>query len=454
MYHAKTWKQKITLYLSVLWPIMVTQMSLVAMNFIDTIMSGRVGTDDLAGVAIGASLWMPVFTLIIGILLSIIPIVAQLSGSGQEEKIAPSVTQALYLAVILGLLVIIIGGLFLEPILVFMDLEPAVQHIAFHYLVGLSIGIIPLFVSNALRNFFDGHGFTRITMLITVLAVPFNVLFNYALIFGHFGMPALGGIGAGYATGITYWIILGFSVLLTINLPKVRHYHIFSHLPKPSWKSWKEQLSIGLPIGLSIFFEATIFSVVTILVGIMYTTTTIGANQITLSFISLLFTIPLSISMALTIVVGYSIGGKQFKNAKQYSLIGFLGAFFFAGFNAILLITFKEQIASLYTDDPEVIMLASQLFLVAVLFQFSDSAQASLQGVLRGYKDVTIPFYIAFVSYWIIGIPTGYLLAAYSTLGPFGLWIGISIGLSCAAIGFLVRLRITQSRIEQTLQSL
>ncbi|OEH84693.1 MATE family efflux transporter [Desulfuribacillus stibiiarsenatis] len=451
MYHAETWRQKIVLYISVMWPIMVTQLSLLAMNFIDTIMSGRVSTQDLAGVAIGSSLWMPVFTFTIGILLAVTPIVAQLTGSGEVNKISPAVNQAIYLSMVLGIVVILIGVVALDPILIFMDLETEVQRIAFHYLIGLSIGIIPLFVSNVLRNFFDGQGFTRITMLITVLAVPFNILFNYALIFGHFGMPALGGIGAGYATGVTYWVILLFSILVAVGLPKVRHYRIFATWDKPSWKAWKEQLAIGFPIGLSIFFEATIFSVVTLLIGMMYSTATIAANQIALSFVSLIFMIPLSISMALTIVVGYSIGGKKLHSAKQYSLIGVIGALGIAIFNAAILILFREPIASLYTNDPEVIVLAGQFFMIAVIFQLSDAAQASLQGTLRGYKDVTIPFYIAFVAYWIIGIPTAYLLAAYTPLGPFGFWVGITIGLSFAAAGFLTRLRFIQRKIEKGL---
>ncbi len=140
-----------------------------------------------------------------------------------------------------------------------MDLEENVQHIAFHYLAGLSIGIIPLFLSNVIRNFFDGQGFTRITMIITVLAVPFNVLLNYSLIFGNFGMPKLGGIGAGYATGITFWIILIISIIMTFRIEAVKKYKLFVQWVKPSFKAWKEQLSIGIPIGLSIFFEASIF---------------------------------------------------------------------------------------------------------------------------------------------------------------------------------------------------
>ncbi|GAE35473.1 MATE family efflux transporter [Halalkalibacter akibai] len=448
MYHAETWKEKITLLLAILWPIMVTQVSLFAMNLIDTMMSGRVGTEDLAGVAIGSSLWMPVFSGINGILLAVTPIVAHLIGSGKKETITASVIQGLYLSVLLAVLVVIGGFFFLEPLLVVMNLEQDVHYIAFHYLIGLSFGIIPLFAANVLRYFFDAQGYTRITMIITILAVPFNILLNYGLIFGKLGLPALGGIGAGYATAITYWIIFLFSVWMTFKVEVIRQYRLFKTWAVPSWKAMKEQLSIGIPIGLSIFFEASIFAVVTLLIGMMFSTITVAAHQVALNFTTLIFMIPLSISMALTIVVGFSVGGRKFEEAKQYSKLGVLGGIGILSIGSIFLYFLREPIAYLYTNDPEVVLLAGQFFILAIIYQISDAAQAGLQGVLRGYKDVKIPFITAFISYWLIGIPVGYLLAAYTVFGPFGYWIGIIIGLTCAAIGFYVRLQIVQKKVE------
>lgn len=448
MNHVDTRREKIQLLLKILWPIMVTQVSLYAMNLVDTMMSGRVGTDDLAGVAIGSSLWMPVFTGINGILLAVTTIVAQLVGSGRRDKISESVTQAMYLSMVLAVAVVISGIFLLEPLLSVMNLADPVTHISYHYLIGLSFGIAPLFLASVLRNFFDGQGYTRITMVIFVLAVPFNILLNYGFIFGNFGLPALGGIGAGYATALTYWIILFFSIWMTFKLEVIRHYQIFVKWMKPSWKTWKEQLSIGIPIGLSIFFESSIFSVVTLLVGIMFSTVTIAAHQIALSFTSLIFMIPLSISMGLTIVVGFSVGGGKIQAAKQYGRIGVWGGIGFLAVGAVFLYFFREQIAYLYTDDRDVVMMAGQFFIIAIVYQLSDAAQAGLQGVLRGYKDVKVPFITAFTSYWIIGIPAGYYLSAFTRLGPFGLWVGITLGLTCAAIGFYVRLQIVQRRAE------
>ncbi|WP_147805223.1 MATE family efflux transporter [Alkalicoccus halolimnae] len=448
MKHVESRKDKIQLFSRILWPIMVTQLSLFAMNLVDTIMSGRVGTDDLAGVAIGTSIWMPVFTGINGILLAVTTIVAQLVGSGRKEHITNTINQSLYLSIALALAVLAGGALLLEPVLSLMSLEQSVEHISFHYLIGLSFGIVPLFLANVLRNFFDGQGLTRLTMIITVAAVPFNVLLNYGFIFGNFGLPALGGIGAGYATAVTFWIMFVFSVWMTFRVSALKHYRIFLSWARPSWKIWKEQLGIGIPIGLSIFFESSIFSAVTLMMGAMFTTLTVAAHQIALSFTSLIFMIPLSISMALTIVVGFSVGGGKFQAARQYGRLGVWGGIGFLAVCAVFLYFSREQIAYFYTADRGVVLLAKQFFLIAIVYQLSDAAQSGLQGVLRGYKDVQVPFLIALISYWLIGIPAGYLLASATALGPFGLWVGITLGLTFAAAGFYVRLQIVQRRAE------
>jgi MATE family multidrug resistance protein len=453
MYHAETVKEKFQLFLKIMWPIMVTQISLSMMNLVDTVMAGRVGTTDLAGVAIGASVWSPVFTGMNGVTLAVTPIIAHHLGRNEEHKIHNTVMQAIYLAFMIAVTIIVAGIFLVSPILNIMDLEPGVQHIAKNYLGGLAFGIIPLFVSNVLRNFYDGQGLTRISMFITILAVPFNIFFNYSLIFGKFGLPALGGIGAGYATGLTFWVILIASIFMLFKIDMIRRFRIFVDWVKPSLSSFKEQLKIGVPIGLSIFFESSIFSVVTLLIGAMFSTVVIAANQVVISFTSLIFMIPLSLSMALTIVVGFSVGGERLDNAKQYGFLGVLSGVGILGLAAIFMFFNREWIASWYSTDPEVIRYAGNLFLIAILYQLSDGAQAGLQGVLRGYKDVKVPFFIAFVSYWLLGIPIGYSLARFTDLGPFGLWIGISIGLTGAALGFLTRLRIIYRKQKELVAS-
>ncbi|MHA6482610.1 MATE family efflux transporter [Paenibacillus sp. strain BS8-2] len=455
MFHATTWQERVSLFLKILWPIMVTQVGMYAMNMTDTIMSGQVSTNDLAGVAIGSSLWMPIITGIGGILMAVSPIIAQLVGSGGQDKIGKAVNQALYVSFALAIIVGGLGSFGLKLILDGMNVTAEVHHISYHYVLALMLGLIPLFASNVLRYFFDAQGFTRISMIITLLAIPFNAGLNYVFIFGKLGLPQLGGIGAGYATAITYWIILGISAWMTFRIPAIRGYRLFVEWAKPSLKAWKELLGIGVPIGLSIFFEVSIFSVVTLLMGAQFSTETVAAHQSALSFTSLIFMIPLSISMALTIVVGFSVGGGKLYAARRYTLLGVSGAVMFLTVCSVLLYVFRDQVANLYTKDPEVATLAAQFLVVAIFYQLSDALQASLQGVLRGYKDVRVPFIIAFVSYWIVGIPSGYLLSNYTELGPFGYWFGIIIGLTFAAVGFGVRLRSIEkaTRVASTLKA-
>lgn len=447
MYKTDTIKEKIQLFIKILWPILITQIGMFAMNVFDTIMSGKAGTDDLAGVAIGANIWMPVFVGLNGVLLAVTPIVSQMLGGNRKNEITGAVTQAVYLSIVLSVIVIGFGAVFLTVILNLMDLTPEVYHIAKHYLIGLSFGIIPLFIATILRYFFDALGHTRITMFVILLSLPINFLFNYALIFGKWGLPELGGIGTGYATAITYWVILLIS-LAVLKIQEFKQFELFAYRIKPSIQAWKEQLSIGVPMGLSIFFEASIFAVVTLLMS-QFNTTTIAAHMAAFNFTSLIFMVPLSISMALTITVGFEVGAKRIKEAVQYSKVGIGSAIGIIVVCSIGIFVFREDIARLYSDDADVIVLAQQFLIFAIFYQLSDAAQASMQGVLRGYKDVNIPFIMALISYWGLGIPAGYLLANYTALGPFGYWLGITIGLTAAAVGFAYRLAYNQKRYKR-----
>jgi MATE family multidrug resistance protein len=202
-------------------------------------------------------------------------------------------------------------------------------------------------------------------------------------------------------------------------------------------------------MGMSLFFESSIFSAVSLLMASLFSTVTVAAHQVALSFTSLIFMVPLSISIALTIVVAFEVGGGYLEGAKAYTRLGVASAMGILGVASIGIFLLREPIAYIYTTNEEVVQLAAQFFLFAIVYQISDAAQASLQGVLRGYKDVTVPFFTALVSYWALGLPAGYLLAVTTPLGPFGLWLGITVGLTSAAIGFFIRLKIVVKRHER-----
>jgi len=428
-------REKISQFLSVLLPILISQLALFAMTFFDTVMSGQASPTDLAGVAIGSSLWVPIQAGLTGILLAVTPMVAQMVGAMRRDQVPHTVMQALYLSVAIAISVILCGALALHPVLHTMNLEPAVRQIARDFLIALSIGMIPMFMYTVIRCFIDALGMTRVTMLITLVSLPVNVALNYLLIFGHFGFPRLGGVGAGYASAITYWCILLISLFVVHRVHPFTEYGIFSRLYRISGKAWKELLMLGVPIGFSIFFEVSIFAAVTLLMS-EYNTVTIAAHQAAMNFASFIYMIPLSISMALTIVVGFEAGAKRYADARQYSYLGIGIALVLAALFGIGLFLFTEQVAAFYTKDPAVLQLAQQFLLYSILFLLSDAIAAPIQGILRGYKDVRVTFVAALVSYWVIGLPLGYLLANYTPLAAFGYWIGLIAGLAAGA-GFL-----------------
>lgn len=434
---------KIRQLVSILIPILISQIGIYAMSFFNTIMTGRYHTVDVAGVSIGSYLWLPVYSGLSGILMALTPTVSQLIGSSQHKSVSFSVIQAVYLAIAIAFITISAGGFLLNPILNLMDLEENVYHIAHDYLTGLSFGIIPIFIYNTVRAFMDALGQTRISMFITLGALPIDVLLNYLLIYGKWGFPELGGVGSGYATAITYWIIAIIAILIVINIKPFSSFQIFHKLYRISLLESLSLLKIGVPIGLSIFFETSIFSVVTFLMS-AYDTLTIAAHTIAMNFATLLYMMPLSMSMALTIVIGYDVGGKRFNNAREYSSIGLTISLTLALLSAAFLFFFRESIASIYSTDQVVLEYSAHFLLYAIFFQISDAIQAPIQGILRGYKDVTITFIMSLVSYWGLGLPIGYTLANFFHIGPEGYWIGLISGLAIGAIGLVARLRYIQ----------
>ncbi|MGO4886896.1 MATE family efflux transporter [Anaerobacillus sp. MEB173] len=439
------YKQKSKVFLSILLPILITQVGLFAMNLFDTMMSGNVSAEDLAGVAIGSSIWLPIFTGITGILMAITPIVAQLVGAKRNNEVSFSVIQGIYVAVVVSIIVVICGVFLLEPLLSLMNLENEVRRIAKQYLIALSAGIAPLFIYTVLRCFIDALGHTRITMIITLLALPINFFFNYVLIFGHFGFPKLGGVGAGVATSITYWCITIMTIVIVLKQTPFIQYEVLRRFPRIHFASWKEILTIGLPIGFAIFFESSIFAVVTLLMS-TFDTTTIASHQAAINFSTLFYMVPLSISMALTIVVGFEVGAKRLTHARQYSVLGIVIAVLLSLLCAAFIYLFKEPIASLYTTDPNVLQLTQHFLIYAIFFQLSDALATPIQGALRGYKDVNTAFVITLIAYWGIGLPSGFIIATFTSFGPFGYWLGFIIGLAFGATGLLYRLLLIQKR--------
>ncbi|WP_286231787.1 MATE family efflux transporter [Neobacillus mesonae] len=426
-------------------PILITQLGMFSMVFFNTIMSGKYNSADLAGVAIGSSIWNPVFTGLSGILLAVSPIAAQYFGEKRSNEVASVVKHGIYLSFFITAIIIVFGLFLLDPLLGKMGLPGRVQNTAKGYLIGLSFGILPLFLFNVLRSFIYALGRTRVVMVIMISSLPVNFFLNYVLIFGKWGFPELGGAGAGYATSITYWAILAFTTYIVKAEEPFAAYRVFANMKEFSWGRCREILKIGVPMGLSTFFETSMFAVVTILIS-KFSVTTVAAYQSALNIVSFLYMIPISISMALTVLVGYEVGAKRYKDARDYSWLGIVLAVLIAVVTGLFVVGFRYQVAGFYSNEAAVINLTAYFLIFALFFQISDAIQATAQAALRGYKDVNLAFVMTLFAYWAICLPVGYVLAHYTQLGVRGYWIGLTVGLLAAGIALYIRLLYIQKR--------
>ncbi|WP_223069941.1 MATE family efflux transporter [Paenibacillus caui] len=426
-------KQKYILFLRILVPILITQVTLSLMTLFDTMMSGHASPADLAGAAVGSSLWLPVQTGLSGILMAVTPLISHLVGEGRKDKVAYQVMQALMLAAAIGLLVIVAGAFAISPVLNMMGLTPKVRHVAYYFLTAMGAGVLPLFGYTVLRSCIDALGQTRISMFITLTSLPINVAANYVLIFGKFGFPKLGGIGSGVASAFTYWCIFLLALFVVRQSSAFSEFSLLREWSRISLSKWKELLKVGLPMGFAIFFEVAVFAAVTLLMS-RFDTITIAAHQSANNFATTLYMVPLSICSALTILVGYEAGAARMKDARQYGWIGIATAAGLSLVTAAVLMLVRQDIAELYSNDMAVIGLIKHFLIYAIFFQISDAIATPIQGVLRGYKDVNSAFWITLLSYWAIALPAGYALADYTRLGPYGYWIGLIVGLATAAV--------------------
>ena len=441
----RNYRDKLRRLLSVMLPIICTQIAIMGMNFFDASMSGQAGDVDLAGAAIGGNIWMPIQTGISGILMAAMPLVANLLGAGEKEKITVVVRHGLVLALGFALLVLGCGIAFLPHFLQGMGLAPEVYHVALLYLAGLGLGVVPFFMITPLRSLVDTLGYTHLTMRIYLLALPINACLNYVLIFGKLGLPRLGGIGAGVASGLTFWLLLGVFTYVLTRLEPFKSYDVFGFVrPQVSWL--KEYLRIGIPMGISIFMETSIFGVVALFIA-KFGTETIAAHQAALNFSSLVYMLPLSFSLALTIVVGVEYGAKNYQGARDYVTIGLQTSLGIAGFYMLAEYFLREQIALIYTANPEVVALVKVFLLYAIAWQTGDAIAAPIQGILRGYKDVDATFWASMLAYWGICLPLGLFLDYKVGNGAFAYWQSLDCGVLSSATLLSIRLIWLQRKI-------
>lgn len=430
-------------------PMIGAQLAQISMNFVDTVMAGNYHPDDLASVAIGSSFFMPLFTVVIGILMALSPIIAQLFGARDLHLVGKKVRQGFWLSLILSVPAILLLNN-LHPVMDLLGFSPEVTSITSGYLFALSWGVPAAFCFMVLRFFNEALGATRPALYITLIGLVFNILGNYTLIYGRFGFPELGAVGTGWATAIVFWVMFLVMLGYTIGKPAYRRFRLLNNIRLPERRHIGEILRIGTPIGISMGMETSMFAVVALLMGSLGTTI-VAAHQIAINVASISFMIPLGLSMAITVRVGQLYGKKQFKNSRFAGFTGIMLCTAIMCCAALIMILFPYHIAGIYTSDAEVVQMAASLLIMAAIFQISDGLQVGGSGALRGLKDTRVPMFVNLTAYWVIGIPLGYSLGILLEWGPKGLWAGLIAGLTVAAILHNIRFfRITSGFTGET----
>jgi len=433
------------------YPILIAQLIQNLMGFADTVMAGRVSATDMAAVAVASSVWLPLILTIYGLVMALATIVSQLAGAKEFHKVANATYQTAWIALSLGLLLIALFYLFTPSIYHQVTLDPALKALMFDYLGYIVWGGPGFCLYLVLRNYSEGLSHTRPTMIISIIGLIINVPANYIFIYGKLGMPALGGAGCGLATALVYWTMFISMLIYTYLSKHLKHAPLYNRFYWPHWAEIKHILAIGVPIALSLLFEVSLFAVVAILLA-PFGAQVVASHQIAINFSSLVFMVPLSIAMAVTIKVGFAVGEKKFQQAKEICRDSVILGLLVAILTAAITLIFKEQIASIYTTEAPVIELAASLMFLAALFQFSDAIQVISAGALRGYKDTKSILVITFISYWLIGLSLGLTLGITDwivpQIGPYGFWIGFISGLTAAAVLLAWRLKVIQRRSE------
>jgi MATE family multidrug resistance protein len=428
-------------------PILVTQLAQMGNGVIDTVMAGRYSAQDLAGVAIGNSFWMPVYLFFVGILSALQPTISGHRGAQTLARIVPVTWQGLYIAALCSVLMTL-ALTNIEPALHWLQLDAATAHITQGYLDGFVWGIPAMLLIATLRGLTDGLGQTRIMMGVALLSNLVNLPLNYVFIYGAFaqeswGIPAMGGIGCGWATALANWIAALALLAYLHNSASFKHVALLKHRVAPHWHEILSLLRLGLPIGCTFFFEVSMFTVIALFLAPLGPVVVAG-HQLVLNFVSLMFMVPLSLGMALTLRVSYLIGAAEPQRAQRLAHNTLLLALCIAMVYVPMLLLGKKLIASLYTHDEAVQKAAIQLLQLAAVFQVADVLQVTAISALRGYRDARIPMLIILLSFWGIGIPLGYVLTFTDiitpAMGAAGFWLALIAGIGSACVLLLVRL--------------
>ncbi len=427
-------------------PVIMGMLGHTFVAFADNIMVGQLGTAELAAVSLGNSFVFIAMSLGIGFSTAITPLVAEADGAGNKADGKSALKHGLVLCTILG---ISLFGLILlaKPLMYYMDQPPEVVTLAIPYLDLVAFSLVPLVMFQAFKQFSEGLSQTRYPMYATIIANVVNIVLNYLLIFGSFGFPKLGIIGAAIGTLAARVLMLIFIWGLLKKKEKFKWYVSSFNFRKIEKTIIRKIISLGFPSSLQMFFEVAIFTAAIWLSGVLGKNPQ-AANQIALNLSSMTFMFGMGLGVAAMIRVGNQKGLRNFKELRRIAQSIFFLTLLIEIVFAVLFLLCRHWFPTLYldlddignlADNTEVIAIAVQLLLVAAFFQISDGLQVVILGALRGLQDVKIPTFITFVAYWLIGFPISYYLGLHTELKSTGIWIGLLSGLTASAIMLYIR---------------
>ncbi len=423
-------------------------------SLVDNIMVGQLGSAELAAVSLGNSFVFIAMSLGIGFSTAITPLIAEADSENDFKKGKSSFKHGLFLCTVLSL--ILFGVILLAKPLMYLMKQPSeVVELAIPYLDLVAFSLVPLIIFQAFKQFSDGLSMTKYPMYATILANIVNVVLNYVLIFGKFGFPQMGIVGAAVGTLVSRFIMLFFLWWLLKNKEKSKSFVTGIKLFVLENKMIKKIVNLGFPSAMQMFFEVAIFT------GAIWLSGTLGknpqaANQIALNLSSMTFMVAMGLSVAVMIRVGNQKGLQKFKELRRIAFSIFLLGLCFAFVFALLFLVFYQALPKMYVDmddaknladNTEVITIAAKLLIAAAIFQLIDSVKVMVLGALRGLQDVKIPTLITFISYWVIGFPISYYLGKQEAYASFGIWLGLLVGLTSAAILLYIRFNYLTKRL-------
>jgi MATE family multidrug resistance protein len=423
-------------------PVVAAQLAHISMGFVDTVMVGRLGPEALAGVALGNTVFFFFAIMGMGMVRAVGPMVSQAVGAKEARAVGRSVRQGLWMATGLGLVILLVLSN-VEPVLRWTGQEPVAIDGATRYLDAIRWGILPFLGFAALRSFVEGLSRPLPVTIISFVGVAVNIGANELLMFGRWGLPALGLAGTGWASTLVFFVLFGALAVFVHRTAPFAEHGVFAHIREPDSAYLRELVRIGAPMGASRGIESSLFMLTTVMMGVLGTTA-LAAHQVAIQCAAFAFMVPLGIGMAGTVRVGQAAGAQDEAGARRAGGVAMgLATLFMVG-TAVLFWTLPRPLVGLYLDlaDPEnaaVVSLAVHLLGVAAVFQLFDGLQVAAHGALQGLKDTRVPMGIAMVTYWGIGLTTGYLWGVRGGGGPEALWWGLVVGLAAASVLLVLR---------------